>query len=310
MALKWSPLSNLAFRASYTESFRAPVLKQLFGAQEEGAITITNPSQCRGLGVPVTVDPDDGSESCLVNAFQVNGSNPGLKPEKGKTFNVGVVFEATADLSASIDWWQIKKTDDISSPSITSAIEAGLFEQRGARYYVFTNLQNIAERENAGVDLDARYRLRGTPIGNLSFRNLLTYYTTTKSRSSAGDEWADFLGTYATPRFRNGFSVTGELGPWTYNAAWRTVGGFWDTDEAKPIDAGVRKVKKHEELDLQVQYSGFKGFELTFGIKNALDNEPPLSLTNALDNAYTQMGFAELYSARGRFYYLAGKYAF
>lgn len=305
VALKWSVLPQLAVRGSYSQSFRAPVLKQLFGAQEQGATTITDPALCTIMGVPLDVNGE-----CTVNAFQVNGSNPNLQPEKGKTYNIGLVFEASKSLSASIDWWKITKTNDISSPTIASAIQQGFFTRNGARFDIFTNLQNIADRETSGVDVDARMRFPGTAVGNVTVRNLLTYYSTNKTKDSVGDDWAEFNGTYATPRFRNAFNVTAEMGPWTFGGTWRTVGGFWDTDNPYPIATGTRRVGTHEELDVQVQYAGFKNIELNLGIKNLLDRAPPLSLTNAGSNTYTQMGFAELYSSRGRFYYLSAKYTF
>ncbi len=301
IGLKYSPMTNLAFRGSYTESFRAPVLKQLFGAQEEGAITITDPDQCAALGV---------TGNCLVNAYQVNGANPNLKPEKAKTYNLGTVFEAGQNFSASLDWWKIEKSDDISSPSINSAIDQGFFQKIGPRFYIYTNLQNIAQRSTSGVDLDARLRIKGTVFGNLTFRNLLTFYSSNKSRATAADPWAEYVDTYATPRFRNSFTASTEVGPWSLSGTMRTTGGFWDTDLPYPIKANTRYVGTHEELDLQAQYSGFSGWELSAGVKNLMDSAPPLSLTNALDNTYTQMGFAEIYSARGRFFYVSAKYAF
>ncbi len=305
--LKYTPLSNLAFRASYTESFRAPVLKQLFGAQEEGATTLTADHDCEVLGIPYTPG------NCLVNAFQVNGSNPDLGPEKGKTYNFGVVFDAGNMFSASVDLWKIRKTDEIGSPSITSALDQGLWAKIGPRYYVYTNLRNIAERETAGVDVDARLRLGQTAVGKVSLRNLLTYYSVDRSRSESGDGWAEYLGTYAKPYFRNAFQAQTELGAWTLSGTWKTVGGFWDSDQPFPdavTASGNRRVGNFEELDLQVQYSGFAGWEITGGVKNALDRMPPLSLQNGTSNTYTQMGFAELYSSRGRFFYLGAKYAF
>lgn len=309
VGLKYSPLPSLAFRGSYTESFRAPVLKQLFGATEQGATTVTEPDLCRILGVPVTNDAD-GNETCVANAFQVNGSNPDLKPETGKTYNLGVIFDLGQSFSATVDWWKITKKDDITTPTIAKAIESGLWQQVGARFNIFTNLQNIAERETSGVDVDARFRLRGTPVGDLTFRNLLTRYSTIQRKDSPTDDWVEFNDTYATPRWRNAFTVTSELGPWTFAGAWRTVAGFWDTDRGFPIPAGTRRVGKYEELDLQVQYAGFDGWQLSAGLKNALDRQPPLSVQNASSNTYTQMGFAELYSARGRFGYVSAKYAF
>jgi len=302
---KWTLMPELALRTSYTKSFRAPVLKQLYGAQEEGATNITDPDACTTLGVPL-----NAAGKCNVSAYQVNGANPNLQPEKGKTLNIGVVFELAKDFNASIDLWRIQKTNEITSPTIGSAIAQGLFSHVGPRFNIFTNLQNIAESEHAGVDIDARWRLRATPVGNVTVRNLLTYYSTSKNRSTGGDNWSEYVGTYATPRYRNGLNVTTEAGPWTFGGTLKTTAGFWDTDAPLPATATTRWVGSFTEFDVLAQYSGFKNLELSLGVKNLLDRMPPLSITNASSNSYTQMGFAELYSERGRFVYLAGKYNF
>lgn len=301
LALKFSPTDQLAFRASYTESFRAPVLKQLYGAQEQGAITITTQSQCDALGI---VGP------CTVNAFQVNGSNPDLKPETGKTYNLGMIFDVNRNFSGSVDLWRIKKKEDISSPTISSAIDQGLFGRDGARILVFTNLQNIASRVNQGVDVDLRMRIPGTALGNLTFRNAVTYYDKQRSQDDATAPVSEFNGTYAYPKFRNLFSASTEYGPFSITGSVRTVGGFYDSDQPIDVARESRKVPSYTELDLLGQYRGFEGWTLSVGIKNLFDRQPPFSEQNALDNTYSQMGFAELYSSRGRFFSVAASYQF
>jgi iron complex outermembrane receptor protein len=305
VGFKYTPVQAFALRGSYTESFRAPVLKQLYGAQEQGAITITQPAECQALGVPV-----DASGNCQVNAFQVNGANLNLKPETGKTFNIGLIFEAGANFNASVDWWRVKKKDEINSPTIESAIRQGLWSREGARFNIFTNLQNIAERENEGVDVDARFRIPNTAVGTITFRESLSYYNKQRRRDSADEPMYEYNGTYALPRWRNTFSVSSEMGPWAFTGALRSVAGFIDEDDPPAITSTSRKVGVHDEVDLQVQYMGIKGLTLTGGVKNLLDKMPPFSATNATDNQYTQMGFAELYSPRGRFFYLSVNYKF
>lgn len=305
IGVKWTAMPELAFRGSYTKSFRAPVLKQLYGAQEEGATNITDPASCQILGVPL-----DANGECFYSAYQVNGSNPDLKPEIGKTLNLGMVFELAKNFNASVDWWKIQMSDSISSPTITSAIEEGLYTRVGPKTSIFTNLQNIAQRETAGIDIDARWRLGGTPIGNVTIRNLLTYYTTNKTRSTDADPWAEFSDTYATPVYRNAMNVTTETGPWTFGGTLKTVGGFLDTEQPIEANATTRRVSSFTELDVVTQYSGYKNLELTFGIKNLMDREPPFSIQNVSSNSYSQMGFAELYTARGRFFYAGAKYTF
>ena len=298
--VKWQALPGLMFRTTYTESFRAPVLKQLYGAQEQGAITITGAEDCALLGQPA---------DCQINAFQVNGSNPNLTAETATTWNVGVVGDY-GPFSASVDWWRITKEDNILSPTITTALQQGLFRFEQGRYLVFTNLQNYAQSANAGIDVDMKLRVPGTGLGTWTFRNLLTYYTDNSTRASDGDDWAQFNGTYRYPRYRNTFITDLETGPWAFRAMYRSVGGFWDTDVSWPIPSGTRSVLPYGEADLQVSWTGYKGLTLTGGAKNITNRQPPFSQTNGTDNQYTQMGFAELYTARGRFMYLNAAYQF
>jgi iron complex outermembrane receptor protein len=305
LGAKWTVNPALALRGSYTESFRAPVLKQLYGAQEEGATNITDPASCVRLGI--TLDADG---QCDIAAFYVNGSNPNLQPEKGKTLNFGMVFELAKNFNASVDWWKIQKSNDITTPTIETAIAQGLFVKNGARYDIFTNLQNIAENETSGLDVDARWRLNGTPIGNVTLRNLLTYYFTDRNRTTSADPWAEYIDTYAKPQYRNSFNITSEFGPWTVGGTLKTVAGFLDTNQSSETTTITRRVSSYTELDFLTQYSGYKNLELSFGVKNVLDRMPPFSLQNASDNQYTQMGFAELYGNRGRFFYVGAKYTF
>ena len=304
IAAKYTPIPELALRASYTESFKAPALKQLFGSQEQGAGTVTDPAQCTALGV--ALNPDG---TCSANIFAINGSNPNLKPEQGKTYNVGAVFQIGKSFGGSVDFWKIKKTDAISVPTIGTAIEQGLFTQDGPRTLVFTNLQNFAQVANSGVDIDMQWRFTG-PYGNITLREAGTYYYHQRTRTSSGDPYAEFNGTYALPRWRNAFIVTSDYGPWSATAALRSVGGFWDTDEPYPIPEGTRKVPSEHEVDVQGQYTGWKNLTITGGVRNLFDRMPPFSNKNLTDNTYSQQGFAELYTVRGRFFYVSANYKF
>ena len=305
IAAKYTPIPELALRASYTESFKAPALKQLYGAQEEGAGTVTDPAHCTALGI--ALNPDG---TCEANIFVVNGSNPDLKPEQGKTYNLGAVFQIGRTFNGSVDFWKIKKTDAISVPTIGTAIDQGLFARDGVRTLVFTNLQNFAQVANSGVDVDLQLRFPGTPIGNITLRESGTYYYHQRTRTASGDPYDEFNGTYALPRWRNAFVFTTDYGAWSGTAALRSVGGFWDTDEPYPIPDGTAKVPSYHEVDVQGQYTGWKNLVLTGGIRNLFDRMPPFSNKNLTDNTYSQQGFAELYNVRGRFFYVSANYKF
>ena len=308
VAARWAVTPNFLVRASYAESFRAPSLKQLFGNAEQGADTLSSPEECAAIGEAV---------GCTIPAFFVTGGNVGLKAEKGKTYNLGFVFDQN-NFSAGIDFWRIEKEDNISVPSVLTALQGGLFARDAqGRLLVFTNLQNIAEAQSQGIDIDFRLRLGQTPIGRINLSNTGTYYDMIRTRGVGDTEWGYFTGLYPAvgqPRYRNIFMANIETGAFGFTAVHRYTHGFWDTDAgisgSSPRPATVRRVGSHDEVDLQVSFMGIKRLRLDLGVKNVFDNEPPFSFTNASKNAYTQMGFAELYTSRGRFYYGTLRYEF
>ncbi len=304
---KWTVIPEFALRASYSESFKAPTLKQLFANAGQGAINLTE-DQCRALGFPA---------GCAGQpAFRITGSNPDLKPEQGKSYNLGFIAEKGA-FSVAVDAWQIDKSDNISTPTLLSAIEQGFtrFDTTTARWFIFQNLQNFAQSRTAGVDLDSRVRFRGTPVGDVTVRAAGTYYSKQQSRTTSSSPWAEFNETYNTPRWRNIVSASTEMGPWAASAAYRTTSGFYDTTFAKQNfgllpAGGLRKVGAYSELDVGINWRGVKNLDLSFQVKNLLDAEPPFSATNATNNNFSQQGFAELYNSRGRFFQVGMTYRF
>lgn len=247
----------------------------------------------------------------------VSGSNNQLKPEKGKTWNLGLIFEPTNQFSVGIDWWRIHKTDGIDTPTTSQAVAQGLWAYDPTatppRYYVYTNLLNLAEKETEGIDIDLRGNFRVPSVGVITLRNALTYTYKNREKTDPNQAvWDEYSGTYIYPRIRNVFSASAELGPWTPTLAVRYTGGFYDSD--LPLNGGAMdadKVPGYEEVDIGLSYSGLvKGLTLGGGIQNLFDRMPPFSAQNASDNAYTQMGFAELYTNRGRFFYVTARYEF
>ncbi|MDX2220558.1 MAG: TonB-dependent receptor [Burkholderiales bacterium] len=300
---KWQLNRSLAMRASYSKSFKMPTLKQLFGNPGEGAINLTS-EQCQAINLPA---------GCNLPAFRVTGSNPNLKPELGDSLNVGFVADL-GQVSFSLDWWEIDKEDNITTPTILSALQQGFFFRTpDGRLNVLQNLQNFSQAQTQGQDADVRINVGETGWGNLTLRALGTHYTRQRTRTTASDPWAEFNGTYAAPRWRSSYIATLEKGPWTVQGLWRTVSGFYDTvqpAENFSLLQTVRRVGVHEELDLTVSWRGMKNLTLSAAVKNALDNMPPFSATNATNNNFTQLGFAELYTNRGRFWQFSASYQF
>ncbi len=302
-AVLWRVVPQFLVRGSYSESFKMPSLKQLYGNAGQGAINLTS-EQCQAISLP---------SGCNLPAFRVTGSNPDLQPETGETYNLGFVADI-GRFSFGVEWWRVEKEDNITTPTILSALQQGFFFYDASnRLNVLQNLQNFAQSHNEGYDVEARVTWPGTLLGNLTFRATGTYYTHQRTRTTTSSPWAEFNTTYATPRWRSLVTIGAERGPWTAQAAWRTTSGYYDT--VQPVQnfgllAFVPKVGNHEELDLTLSWSGIRNLTLSAAVKNALDRMPPFSATNGTNNNFTQLGFAELYTNRGRFYQVGVQYAF
>jgi iron complex outermembrane receptor protein len=304
LAFAYRPMQELLLRASYASSFKAPRLKQLYGAKEEGAITLNTAEECAVFGL---------AEECAKPAYQVNGSNSNLSAEKGKTFNIGLVADFKP-FTFGIDWWSINLTDSIDTPTIAQALRAGKYYVANGRTYVETTLDNIAETKTSGIDFDAGYTM---PVfdGKLSIKNTMT--RNLKNEALEGGEWFDYLGVYGTtptPKYRNRLSFGYEDKIWTGNLIMNYTTSFKDYGEGfnsnNPIPVNTRTVDSHTEWSITAAYRLDKNLVLNFGILNLFDEEPPFSNVNATSNNNTQMGFPELYSSRGRFFYVNSSFKF
>jgi iron complex outermembrane receptor protein len=305
VAVKYKPADFVLMRASYAESFLAPTLKQMFGGQDAGAESTSDTEiLCPAFGVPAA--------NCDNFPYDnVTGSNPNLKPEIGKTYNVGFVLEPHPAVSLGVDLWRIRKRDEVGQPSVETAVQLGNYQFINGRWTVFTNNQNLARTESEGADIDVRVRFPSTDFGRVTLHNTSTYYTHIKTEVEPGAGFDEYVGTFLNPRWRNTFTLNLEYGPWNGTMAVRTTAGMLDTDQ--PHDTtlfnNARRIGTYEELDLGVQYSGFKNLTLGGIVKNALDRMPPFSQRGA-QNQYGSLGFPWIYSPRGRFFQVTANYKF
>jgi iron complex outermembrane receptor protein len=97
----WAPNDSLSLRASYGESFRAPLFSELYGNSS-------------GMFVEPFVDPTIGGAPTQ-GVFQ-SGGNPALDPESAKTWSLGIDYELpfTADTSLSLTYFEIEYENQIA----------------------------------------------------------------------------------------------------------------------------------------------------------------------------------------------------
>lgn len=135
----WTPVSGVKLRGNYARAVRAPNIFELFNPV---TTTLTNlgsdpcsgsaPASdanlqaiCIAQGAPAsTIGSIENDESGQVNA--TGGGNLNLKPEKSNSYTFGVVLQPdfVPGFSISVDYYNIKITDAITSPTPGDAIAA------------------------------------------------------------------------------------------------------------------------------------------------------------------------------------------
>lgn len=121
-SIAWRPVSWVLVRASYNEGFHAPNLAQLF----TGTLVRTILSSTDTYRNTVTNLATDGPS----NRRSIASGNRNLKPETSTGKSAGIVFDVpkVKGLSLSVDYWEIRQKDVISSgggiPDDTAALLA------------------------------------------------------------------------------------------------------------------------------------------------------------------------------------------
>ena len=271
LGVTWSPIGDVRLRASYNRAVRVPNVAELFdppvveldagtdlcaagafaanNAADRAACALTNGG--KPIAVPTAPSPASQYNGIL-------GGNPNLKPEVGKTTDVGIVLTPSVlpGFSATVDYADIKITDVITTygPNliqnncILSGSATSYFCQlihrdpngtlwASPQGYTIDPLLNIAGLENKSVDIGLAYRWNLGSWGRLHSRldgtDMLHLVTT----PGGGVKQFDCTGRFGpscapvTPKWRHRFSMdwdTPVVGLST-GATWRYFGSATNT---------------------------------------------------------------------------------
>lgn len=237
VALNWEPVGGLKFRANWGKSFVAPALTSI-GSDDKGT-TGESSFGNYGLGainVPVANFPlvaqlpgCAGLVTCTLGSgaltgAQINGGNPTLVAQKGKTYGLGFDWtpEAVRGLAVSATYWNNKLTGGVTAPvpafALNTAALANLLtiypggasaaQIAAARgnltigsalptniYFIYNYQQrNVLNLNVTGVDLDVRYSFE-TAMGKISTGAGLSRKLKFDQSVGVGGQVFDVLGT-------------------------------------------------------------------------------------------------------------------
>lgn len=315
VGLKWTALSNLVLRGTYARGFRVANPRETSPAVSVGFFNgVQDPVRCP------TIDPANPDCSLSIQA-NVSG-NANLEPEKSKSFTVGLVFEPAKDVSISLDYWRIDRTNEITNLDITyllanQAAYAGFIRRdaNGSITDVDLPYVNLAGTSVRGWDVDFRGKTNLGEEGKLNYGWAATYFDNFFVQPAPDAATEDYNGTYSQPRLRMSARLGWEKGPWQTELSANYVGGY----KNKPTPSGVCsaptalnrfcEVKAWTTLGLFVGYKGFKNLELSLLIDNIAGEKPPFDYRAAV-NSQTRAWGATYHNALGQVYTLRAKYTF
>ncbi|MCX9157173.1 TonB-dependent receptor [Niveibacterium sp. 24ML] len=334
---RYTPISSLLIRGSYGTGFKAPSMLDIGRPRAEFGVTSNNYSCPFGPLDPKRAwcigDPE--TDKSQYNVYLEGNSE--LKPETSTQWTIGFVFEPVRGMNVSLDMWEVKIKD-----AVTSLSEAQIFGDASKYYDLFipkrnnaTGLDelailqksiNVGQTVNRGLDYTFGYSL---PLSFGRFNTQLngTYLLESKyTRPGTSDDWTTSLGVFGendSVSFQNVFTWAFGLttGDFTNTITYKYRSGYDDQLQSAD-DCAVSvvdalgdcaevqlSIPSYSTTDWQLAYAYSKKATVRFGITNLFDDAPPLSLRTS--GAGHQVGYDPRYTdSYGRTYYLSGELKF
>jgi iron complex outermembrane receptor protein len=315
--VRWQPLRQLVLRGSAGTGFRAPSLSDLKRPTTYGSASsfLTDP-QCVATGL-------DSIDGCTDQYPVERRSNPHLKPEKSRQLSLGAVLEAGKQVTFTVDYWNIRKSDVISTLGEQIIVDNpakynGKYIQRDEDGYI-TNIllqkENQGKLETSGLDIGADYRGQATAAGrfsaNVSGTLILKYDRQFGPLEATRSNLGMFLNDQVIQRWRHRASIGWDYGTLNLTLSNQFSSGYTDQnttyDPSSDKVLPSRKVKAYSLWDLTGSWAISKQLKLRAGVLNLANTAPPYS-----NQAYYFLaGYDPTYTdPRGRSAYAAVAYSF
>ena len=264
---------SLGFRGTYATGFHAPSP----GQQNYSGLTteLTTNGELLLTGIIPAGSPV---------AAAVGGS--ALKPEKSKSFSLGVTFERPW-INLSIDYFNIKMRDRLTtsaSYALSDAqrailVAAGI--SGAANLGTFRFFTNDFSSTTQGIDVVATVPLRVLTGGSTNF-SLAGNWTKTKVTSFDPNDPNELLSKTRViqleknlPRFRGNATLSHDAGDWTMFIRGNYYGKYTEMH----VNSGGLRIDAGSEItfDAEVGYKITPTTELSVGAMDIFNNQPDLN---------------------------------
>jgi len=240
VGMKFTPMKELTVRGTYAKGFRAPNIA------ESGVSGSTS-----GVLAPV-IDPMNGAS---VQIPELQLSNPALKPEKSTSYTLGLILEPNHTVNLSLDYYDIKIKNQISSPGLLGSIQfAAAYDPQnpnstttannpylstlyrnpdGSLSFETYKFVNASETHTNGIDADFRLNFDLGEMGKLSsdldYTHVIKYDADFFGTNYplAGTHGPGFVsGDTGTPQDRVQLATTWKQGGWEVTGTVNYVSGM------------------------------------------------------------------------------------
>ena len=266
------------WRGALGNGFRAPGLMLTSAVNDEVA---RFPASVYSAGRPVIV---------------FNEGNPALQPERSQHLTLGTQFTGLR-WAVSLDWWALHSNQLVYVPDWGHVLQTPALYARHVRELpagtpnpdnalgMFLQPQNLARRQQQGVDYAFRYR---QPLERGVLRLDWSGSVNLLSRFDTGDEVVSDLGRMTaqtaryTPRHK-----------WALSAMWepraserhRLTLNYLSGHQDVVVPGWPDRVPSHWTLDWHSQVALRSGLALGVGISNITNRIPPRRLSNSRQSA-------------------------
>ena len=328
--VKWKPADWIALRGTYAEGFRAPNPAENGTGGLAAFSTAVDPVRCAA--------PGNEPQDCESNAVAlITSPNPDLKPEKSKSYTVGMVLDPTSTTSLTLDAFRIKREDEIFGGSADAAIALGGDNvvrgtndipgtpNSGTILAVLVGYENASATVVEGFDFDIRQRFDLGNAGKLSLDLQWTHLFSFEREDVDGTRH-EFVGTHGncdvtncigTPENRANFGATWDIGTFSVSSVvnWRDKMRNIAEEGApcansfangSPAPRGC-VLRSFYTIDLSARWRPTDQLEIFGSVANVTDRIAPLDpLTYGAVN-YNPLDFS---GAIGRYFTVGAKYTF
>lgn len=322
LAVRWAPIDQLAFRASWGTGFRAPSLAQIGLGPSESSQFFIDTYGCA-----------DNTVYCASTDYNlVFSGNPDLQAEESESLNVGVAWQPMDRVEITLDYWDLKIEDKIDTVPFgylytnSCNVQSSTVCTRGAPLpgdtlgplqTINTTFENIDEESLSGIDLGASYATdlgAGTLSLGMNYSHLLEFDRVELNSAGTAFVTRGLAGEYEYPEDRA--MLWGDFGndTWGIYASVNYVGSFQDTPDANfdgTLDydtVDTPDVGDFTTVNLQFRYTGIDNLQLLLGLDNAFDEKPPFAVGNGDDDLY---GYVQSqHNPRGQFWNAKAIYRF